>query len=160
MLLIKIININIFQNICDTPFKANIFHYTWWSLGRDQAKDCDQRKFWFFKHMYVCMILCMYVHMYVCIYACMCVAIHVWVYFMHNLHVNIQVCTYVNRHVWIFVYKYVFVYMHVWMSAYTYNNESVHVDIFLCRLTCMSVYVNNMYVCRQACTGVCMHVSM
>ena len=24
----QIININIFQNICDTPFKANIFHDT------------------------------------------------------------------------------------------------------------------------------------
>ena len=44
----QIIKKNIFQNKIDTPFKANIFHYTWWSLGRDQAKACERENFWFY----------------------------------------------------------------------------------------------------------------
>ena len=44
----QIIKKNIFQNKIDTPFKANIFHYTWWSLGRDQVKACERENFWFY----------------------------------------------------------------------------------------------------------------
>ena len=41
-------NVSLERYIFDISFKANIFHYTWWSLGRDQAKACERENLWLY----------------------------------------------------------------------------------------------------------------
>ena len=96
-----------------------------------------------YRHMYVCMSVCLYVCMSVCLYVCMSVC----------LYVCMSVCLYVCMSVCLYVCMCVCVYVCMCVCVYVCMCVCVYVCMYICMYVCM-------YVCMCVCVYVCMYVCM